>query len=363
MRPSQPELTFTALKLKVYQPGVLFGALTTAAITLVWWLGRIPIQIDDTIAPLMGVFCLASFFLFRAYGVRYLGIFESAVVIILFAYFLIDFAYVIWRESRMPLIDFGAFALWIPALYIISFLILPSRRALRYSLAYFVCILAAGIIYALASLGRPVVWDNVLHLTQIYASNLVYIATLYLISLLKDRYGDAVMRSEQMHMLAMMDDLTGIFNRRKINDLLKFFIQDFKESRKPFSIIMLDVDGLKKVNDTYGHDAGDYVLQHVAQILRLNVRETDQVGRWGGDEFFVFYPDTSAEQVRRLAKRLASAICKADFERVGQVSLSLGTATARQGDTSESLWKRADRALYISKRSRYRENKPSGLEQ
>jgi diguanylate cyclase (GGDEF)-like protein len=329
--------------------------LTTTAITIVWWLGNIPIQIDDTIAPLMGVFCLASFFLFRAYGVRYLGFFESAVVVILFGYFLIDFIYVIWRESRMPVIDFGAFALWIPALYIISFLILRSRRALWYSLAYFACILSVGIVYFLSSLGRPFNWNNVLHLTQIYASNLVYIGTLYLISMLKDRYGDAVMRSEQMHMLAMMDDLTGIFNRRKINDLLKFFIQEFRESGKPLSIIMLDVDGLKKVNDTYGHDAGDYVLRRVAEILRLNVRETDQVGRWGGDEFFVFYPDTSAEQVRRLAKRLAGAICKAEFEGVGRVGLSLGTATARQGDTSESLWKRADRALYIGKRGRYRE--------
>lgn len=359
MRPPHPEQSFVVLKLKVYQRGVLLGALTTTIISLIWWLGGIPLQIDDAIAPLMGIFCIASFLLFRMFGIRYLGIFESAVIVILFGYFLFDFAYVIWRESQLPLIDFGAFELWIPVLYIVSFLVLRSRRALRLSLAYYACILAAGIAYFVLSRARPVNWQNVLHLTQIYASNLIYIAMLYLISLLKDRYGEAVVRSEQMHMLAMMDDLTGVYNRRKINDLLKIFIQEFWESGKPFSIIMLDVDGLKRVNDTYGHDAGDYVLQRVAEILRLNVRETDQVGRWGGDEFFVFYPDTNAEQVRRLAKRLASAICTADFENVGQISLSLGTATSRQGDTSESLWKRADRALYIAKRSRYRESKAS----
>lgn len=335
------------------------GALTTTIISLIWWLGEIPLQIDDVIAPLMGIFCIASFVLFRVFGVRYLGFFESAVISILFGYFLIDFAYVIWRESQLPLIDFGAFELWIPTLYIVSFLILRSRRALRLSLAYLACILAAGIVYFLLTWERPVNWQNILHLTQIYASNLIYIATLYLISLLKDRYGEAVVRSEQMHKLAMMDDLTGIYNRRKINDLLKIFIQDYRERGKPFSIIMLDVDGLKRVNDTYGHDTGDYVLRRAAEILRLNVRETDQVGRWGGDEFFIFYPDTSAEQIRRLAKRLAGAICSAHFENVGQVSLSLGTATSRPGDTVESLWKRADRALYIAKRGRYRENKAS----
>jgi diguanylate cyclase (GGDEF)-like protein len=355
MQSAPSQQPFTALKLRVYRSGLLLGALTTAAITLVWWLGRIPIELDDLIAPSMGVFCLASYLLFRAYGVRYLGFFEGAVVSILFGYFLMDFAYVVWREAQLEVIDFGAFELWIPALYIASFLILRSRPALRYSLSYFACILLIGLVYLVYSWQRSVNWHNILHLTQIYASNLVYIAMLFLISVLKDRYGDALVRFEQMHLLAMMDDLTGIYNRRKLNDLLKFFMRDFHEHGRPFSIIMLDVDGLKVINDTYGHAAGDYVLRRVAEILRRNVRDTDQVGRWGGDEFFACYPDTSAEQVRRLARRLAAAVCRASFEGIGQVSLSLGTASVRSADSIESLWKRADRALYLAKRNRRRE--------
>ena len=352
MRPPHTEHVFAALKLQVYQRGVLLGVLTTAVLSLVWLVGKIPLQADDLIAPFMGIFCLASFLSFKVLGVRYLRIFEITAAVILFSYFLVDFALIVWRESQQPLIDFGVFLLWLPVLYIVSFLFFHSRRALHISLAYFGCILAVGIAYSLLRRNQPVIWHNVLLLTQIYASNLIYIATLYIIAWLKDRYGEAEIRSEQMKMLAMMDDLTGIHNRRKINDLLEIFIRNYRDHGTPFSIIMLDVDDLKRINDTFGHAAGDFALRRVAEILRQNVRESDQIGRWGGDEFFIFYPDTDYERVRILAKRLTAAVGLADFGQAGRVTLSLGLATCESQDTAESLWKRADEALYIAKREK-----------
>ncbi len=344
--------TFETLKLKVYQRGVLLGALATAVITLIWRLGDITIEFDDLMVPVMCIYCLASYITFRILGSRFLRIFETSAIIILLAFFLLDFAWVIWRDARLPVFNFGAILLWLPVLYIVSFLIFRSSEALGLSLGFFACILIIGGAYFIWARSQPVNWANVELLAQVYASNLLYIATLYIIALLKDRYGEAESRSEVLKNLAMLDDLTGIHNRRRIDDLLNVFIQDYRISGKPFSIIMLDVDDLKKINDTYGHDSGDVMLKRVAQVLRQNVRESDHVGRWGGDEFFVLYPDTDKERVQVLTGRLIAALGGADFHPVSKLTLSQGSATCEPQDTAASLWKRADEALYLAKRAR-----------
>ncbi len=357
MEPSEPhasptEQLFEELKLKVYQPGIFLGLLATLCVLGIMWLGRIPLQTDDLIIPAMSAYCLASLLLFRFLGVRYLRIFETTTIIIVFIYFAWGFAYSVWNSPAATLIDFRRLEFWFPLVYTLSFLIFRSQRALRTSLAFFLVILAIGIANEFLIRNRPVDWDNLLLLTQLYASSLIYIALLYVIALLKDRYGEAEARSSRMTRLAMVDDLTGLHNRRKINDLLKTYVEDFKRYGRQFSVIMLDVDGLKRINDTYGHDAGDEVLRRMVRVLRSNVRETDQVARWGGDEFFVFYPDTGEEQVRKLARRLALAVHKVKFGDIGLVTFSLGTATVQPQDTADTLWKRADKAMYLAKRNK-----------
>jgi diguanylate cyclase (GGDEF)-like protein len=348
-----PERSFAALKLKVYQRGVLLGALTTTIVLLISRLGQIRLwEGTILISAFMALFCLASAVLFGIFGARYVPAFEGIVFTVIFAYFLTEFVYRIWLGFQSSSIEFGVYLLWIPLLYIVSFVIFRSRRALWASLAFFVCILLVGTAYFVLSRGRLVQWPDILLLTQVYSASLIYISLLFIIAMLKDQYGEAQIHSERMTTLAMMDDLTGVHNRRKIDDLLEAFIADFRDHGRPFSVIMLDVDDFKRINDTYGHDVGDYVLKRVVEVLRSNVRESDQIGRWGGDEFFIFYPDTDGGRVRRLAERTAAAVRKADFEHVGHVTLSLGMATSRPDDTAESLWKRADEALYMAKREK-----------
>lgn len=352
MHSSSTEQVIEGLKLKVYQPGILLGLLATIGVLIVMWLGKIPLLVDDFITPFMVMYCLVSLLLFRILGVRYLRAFETTIIIIVFAYFVLGFAHAVWKGLGSSLIDFRSLELWIPLLYALSFLIFRSQLALRASLAFFICIFAIGIAYILLTHGGPVDWDNILLLTQIYASSLIYIVLLYVIALLKDGYGEAEAQSKRMTRLAMMDDLTGVHNRRKINDLLKTFVEDYRKCGRQFSVIMLDVDDLKRINDSYGHDAGDVVLRRMVKVLRSNVRETDQVARWGGDEFFIFYPDTDEQQVQRLARRLAEAVEKTRFGDVGRVTFSLGTSTVQPRDTAETLWKRADKAMYLAKQKR-----------
>ena len=157
----------------------------------------------------------------------------------------------------------------------------------------------------------------------------------------------------QLERLAMMDDLTGLMNRRA------FFIQGAKEisraqrHRTPLSLLMMDVDEFKTVNDRYGHAAGDRVLQHVSHKIVENVREMDMVARMGGEEFSMLLPGTGAADAVKLAERVRQAIeresCQLDDQSI-DVTVSIGVASYNADTSSlEAILREADDSLYRAK--------------
>jgi diguanylate cyclase (GGDEF)-like protein len=153
---------------------------------------------------------------------------------------------------------------------------------------------------------------------------------------------------------AVIDGLTGILNRRGIAAVLQREIQRSRRSGTPLSVLMIDVDRFKKINDDHGHQAGDTVLRHVARSVADVVRVVDQVGRFGGDEFLVVLPDADASAAATLAGRLHTLrlpplAVGADTE--VDVTISTGVATLRADDTTDSLVERADRDMYRVKRT------------
>lgn len=149
--------------------------------------------------------------------------------------------------------------------------------------------------------------------------------------------------------LSITDKLTSLFNRQKIDSAL---IQEFNRVARygdSLSIIMVDIDKFKNVNDTYGHQAGDRVLTDVATILKTNVRSTDLPGRWGGEEFLILCPETDGEGARLLAEKIRNCIAEHNFSEVGHLTASFGVSTHRSSDTQEDLIRRADEALYTAK--------------
>lgn len=157
----------------------------------------------------------------------------------------------------------------------------------------------------------------------------------------------------KLERLAMIDELTGLPNRRA------FFLQvekEFSRTRRYqtiFSLLMLDLDGFKKINDSFGHDVGDFVLQRFSQILVENIREIDMAARLGGDEFSMLVPDTDIKNAIILAKRIRSAIEQESFqiqEQIISLTVSIGVATYNNNFSSlESIIKRADDYLYQAK--------------
>ena len=155
---------------------------------------------------------------------------------------------------------------------------------------------------------------------------------------------------------AITDPLTGLHNRRYMETHLGTLVNQATMSGQTLSILVADIDYFKKVNDTYGHDAGDNVLREFATRLRRNTRGIDLACRLGGEEFVIIMPDTELPRAMQVAERLRSCIASEPFQVNAEIALkvtaSVGVSTLeRREDTPETLFKRADTALYSAKRS------------
>ncbi len=159
-------------------------------------------------------------------------------------------------------------------------------------------------------------------------------------------------KSKDLETLASRDHLTGCFNRMKWDEYRQQAIVNSSMTGMPLSLLFLDIDHFKSINDNFGHDIGDTTLVTVADIVQKNIRQTDSLFRTGGEEFAVLLPEAESEEARLLAERIREKVAEHKFEQVNQVTISLGATTFRGKDDNESeLCKRADQALYHAKRS------------
>jgi len=156
----------------------------------------------------------------------------------------------------------------------------------------------------------------------------------------------------QLEGLALLDPLTGVGNRRNVEIRLQASLAAFQRYGWAFGVLLLDVDRLKKVNDTAGHEAGDQVLRMVTRTLADSLRPEDSFGRWGGEEFVALVTNTTEDGLRAVAERcrrlVEQSVLEAGPGRI-RVTVSAGGSMARAGDTAEALIERADRLMYRAK--------------
>ncbi|MBQ7125900.1 diguanylate cyclase, partial [bacterium] len=150
---------------------------------------------------------------------------------------------------------------------------------------------------------------------------------------------------------AVTDALTGLYNRRYFEEALEKEVQRAKRQKQPFSIIGIDLDFLKKINDTYGHTFGDIAIKTIADILKKNARSVDVPARIGGEEFNVLLPGINSEGATIAAERIRKAIESVEIDTIGHITGSLGVATFfEHTDNVEELLELTDQAMYTSKR-------------
>jgi diguanylate cyclase (GGDEF)-like protein/PAS domain S-box-containing protein len=154
---------------------------------------------------------------------------------------------------------------------------------------------------------------------------------------------------EELIRLATTDKLTGAYNRTKFEEIIDREIERTKRYNQPLSMILFDIDHFKKINDTYGHGAGDYVLKTIADIVRENIRKIDYFVRWGGEEFVIISSETNLEKAHALAERIRGITESYKFDTVGKVTVSVGVTEFEEGDRGDSFIKRTDDAMYKAK--------------
>jgi diguanylate cyclase (GGDEF)-like protein len=225
-----------------------------------------------------------------------------------------------------------------------------------------------NLIYAVLMLGRAAEWYLVPQarhlliassLSTLYFSSILLLevtTALLFLMLNSQRLAKSLMNVQaELEKLAASDMLTGLYNRRKLEELCSQEVAAARERTRFSSMLLIDLDFLKQVNDTFGHPAGDALINSVVKIIRSQLRDTDILGRLGGDEFIEILPSTSHESATLIAEQIREAVWEQPFlweEHKIRMSVSIGVASLNEDDTNWLDWmKRADNNLYLAKSS------------
>ncbi len=154
---------------------------------------------------------------------------------------------------------------------------------------------------------------------------------------------------EKLRELSERDHLTMIYNRRKLFELLTSEVEKARRYKRPLSMIMIDIDNFKRVNDNFGHDVGDNVLKATTNVVSGVIRRVDIFARYGGEEFIILSPETTIEGATVLAEKIRTSVEKYIYQAVGGLTISAGVAELAGKDSGAALIKKADDALYAAK--------------
>jgi len=156
---------------------------------------------------------------------------------------------------------------------------------------------------------------------------------------------------QELQRRASTDPLTGLYNRLRFNEYVGKELNRLRRYGGEATLLLLDLDDFKSVNDEFGHDQGDRVLKELCRVLERNSREADILARWGGEEFVLLAPETFIKEGELLAEKLRQAVANHPFPQVGTITVSIGCVSMNPGDSPNEVLRRADDAMYAAKDS------------
>ncbi len=212
----------------------------------------------------------------------------------------------------------------------------------------------ADIECKLFSINQAAIWSLIDHSFEA-SRNLLHVLSKRMQSNNKI-LSDSISKQQQYERYANVDELTGLHNRRWMNDTFKRQILRCSTQKEPSSLIMIDADRFKQFNDVHGHLGGDQALRTIAQTMMRSLRPNDQIARYGGEEFIALLPQTTLKDAVNVANRLRQQVSRADIimsdgTPLPSITVSLGVSEAIAGDSLEEVIARADAALYRAKQS------------
>jgi diguanylate cyclase (GGDEF)-like protein len=233
---------------------------------------------------------------------------------------------------------------WVPIIYIVSFLFLSNKQAILSAIGIY-CLMLLVLFLAHADVFE--LKNTVLQALLLNAafSQGVCIFCLFGVVKLKMTKDASDLRAEKMEKAANIDGLLGIGNRRMLQSKLNTMATDYS----PFSLLLIDVDHFKAINDTHGHLVGDDILRELTQSMENSLRPEDTFGRWGGEEFLVIVNGTELKSAEMLAQRIREGVVQHEFATVGRVTVSIGVTQFHPDRSISHTFSTADKALYEAK--------------
>ena len=242
-------------------------------------------------------------------------------------------------------IDLQPLYLWIPVIYVFVFTLAGHKSSLNISLAILALFVSISLPYLVYHLDEP--YGN--FTIQLHGVSAVLIAALHFFSSYQHRFQVAQLTADELARLANTDELTQLANRRRMTETIEFELARFARYGHTFSLILIDIDHFKTVNDRFGHGTGDKTLVAMATRALALLRHVDTLGRWGGEEFVVILPETRFEESLHKAASLCTHVAATPLVGDHPLTVSCGVTSVCAGDTADSLLQRADVALYAAK--------------
>jgi diguanylate cyclase (GGDEF)-like protein len=242
-------------------------------------------------------------------------------------------------------IDLQPLYLWIPVIHVFVFTLAGHKSSLTLSLGILAAFIAISLPYLVGHMDEP----NGNFTIQLHVVSAVLIAALYFFSSWQHRFQIAQLTVDELARLANTDELTKLPNRRRMAEALEYELLRFARYGHAFSVILIDIDHFKTVNDRFGHAVGDQTLVALAARTMEVLRDVDTLGRWGGEEFIVILPETPFEETLPKAALLCGHVAARPLVGDHAITISCGVTAVRVGDNADSLLQRADVALYAAK--------------
>ena len=325
------------------------GAGLMLAVCAIEWTGGVINPWDRVLQPLMASLLLAYAGALARWPQHTQRLRLAAVLT--FNAYIAATAMVMLFAMPPPLNEYQFFSTmyWLPLGYGTAFIFLGARQAAVVSGAIF-GLLFVPIGLTLARHGAGHWGPEFAPLAAVLAvAQVAYIVLLAAIATLRAGYHRAEAHAQLMQSLATTDPLTGLPNRRALDDCLRSALAAAHRHAESVSVALIDVDHFKHINDRYGHAMGDRVLVQLGHRLAADLRASDRLGRWGGEEFLLVSGHTPLPAALELAERLRASVAGFGFGHGEPVTVSIGVAQVRQGDDADTLLARADEALYRAK--------------
>ncbi|MFC2028773.1 GGDEF domain-containing protein [Chloroflexota bacterium] len=304
--------------------------------------------IDRFTVPILSTVIVFLLILLRLNRIKLIA-FETIAFCIVFIFMISKIYMDFYRLVQVGETIASSDLLYTPLLYILGFTLLGKRRGFISALVFLISLMFIGMIFVFQSVGMPEYILNALQIMELFLVSVVSILLLYLLSYIGEQHFKAHVLAEVNARLANTDSLTQVDNRRQLEEHIETEINRAVRQRRPLTVLMLDFDHFKKVNDQYGHTAGDSVLVNIAGLISKNLRSMDHFGRWGGDEFICVAANTDIDTATLLAERIRSQIEGAQFQDSPSITCSIGITAFIKGDTPNELISRVDKGLMQAK--------------